>query len=366
MPTLKKNLLVKKRNVMIGLRPNSMTLQEMRFLSIYLSRIHRDLPEKTRVVRFPIEEFRSIMGLGRVNIEYLKSVTNSLLCKVVNVPIEDENGRQKGYSAFQLFKECTVNEDEGGKQYVEIDAHDKALPLMFDYKNRYTTYPLYEFLRLRSPNQQKLYEFLKQYAYTKERTVVATVEELKAQMGMEDDEYGARWDNFKRRVLEPCRQAIMEYTDIKFTYEPYGKRGKGNKILNLKFFIEENDNTKGQLALDDFTDDQQGDDYVEGYEGYDEDWEGAEEGRELSVYDRRIEFFREACTADDGNPEFSEGEMRVLYDEMMKYISEYEIRDARYCYHYLQERYNEMRRQNEKKRIRSRFGYMKSLIGKEF
>ena len=98
------------------------------YFSIYLSKINARDPS-TRAVRFNLNEFQRIMEFGKLNIGQLKDTTDSLLQKIVHVPTG--NG---GYTAFQLFKECTVDQnDETGEWFVEIDAHDKALPLMFDF-----------------------------------------------------------------------------------------------------------------------------------------------------------------------------------------------------------------------------------------
>ena len=49
--------IVQKRNVLNELRKNSMSLQELRFFSIYLSKINsRDI--STRIVRFSLEDFK--------------------------------------------------------------------------------------------------------------------------------------------------------------------------------------------------------------------------------------------------------------------------------------------------------------------
>ena len=57
---LKKHMLIEKRNVLNEIRANSMSLQELRFFSIYLAKINaRDVT--TRVVRFSLPEFRRIM-----------------------------------------------------------------------------------------------------------------------------------------------------------------------------------------------------------------------------------------------------------------------------------------------------------------
>jgi len=237
---------VEKRNVLNELRTNNMTVQELRFFSIYLSKInHKDV--STRLVRFPIEDFQRIMGFGRLNMAQLRASTDSLLCKLVHIP--DENGR--GIRSFQLFKECHLFQDENGEWVVEIDAHDKALPLMFDFKTKYFKYELWNALRLKSPNQVRMYEILKQYEKLKRREV--TVTELRELLGIAPNEYSDRtgWSNFKKKVLDSCQQALKETTDICYTYER-GKVGKGGKWLSIVFHIKKNTEYIDQLTLDEF------------------------------------------------------------------------------------------------------------------
>lgn len=234
--------LVEKRNILNEVRKNSMSLQELRFFSIYLSKINaRDV--STRTVRFPLRDFQRIMEFGRLNTTQLKATTDSLLGKVVSVPTE-----RGGYTSFQLFKECTVDKDEFEQWYVEIDAHDKALPLMFDFKREYFTYELWNALKLRSANQLRMYELLKQYEKSGERKM--TLVELRNGLGIGDDEY-PRWDRFRDRVLNSCQQALLENTDIKFTYDPI-KAGK--KITGVHFYISKNSDYVDQLTLDEFID----------------------------------------------------------------------------------------------------------------
>ena len=84
---IKGNELIEKRNVLNEIRSSSMTLQELRFFSIYLSKINaRD--KSTRVVRFPLSDFQKIMELGRMNIQHMKQTTDGLLTKVVNIKNE--------------------------------------------------------------------------------------------------------------------------------------------------------------------------------------------------------------------------------------------------------------------------------------
>lgn len=236
--------IVEKRNVLNELRSNNMTLQELRFFSIYLSKIN-PYDVSTRVVRFPLNDFVRIMGIGTdINIPHFRLTVRHILQQIVEVP--NEGG--VGYRAFQLFKEAVVERDDNNEWYVEFDAHDKALPLMFDFKNRYFKYELWNALRLKSSNQVRMYEILKQYETLGRREL--TVKDLRALLGIAPDEY-PRWDRFKDRVIDACQKALKETTDICFTYER-GKVGPGGKWLTIIFHIQKNTEYVDQLTLDEF------------------------------------------------------------------------------------------------------------------
>ncbi len=244
MTELFESAVVEKRNVLNELRSNNMSLQELRFFSIYLSKIN-PWDMSTRVVRFPLDDFRRIMGIGSdMNITHFKFTVRHILQQIVEVP----NEKGSGYTAFQLFKRAKLEKDEQEKWYVEFDAHDDALPLMFDFKNRYFKYELWNALRLKSANQIRMYELLKQYEILGTREI--KVSELRELLGISSKEYD-RWDNFKVRVLDSCQQALSELTDIKYTYER-GKVGKGGKWLSIIFQIEKNTEYKDALSLEEF------------------------------------------------------------------------------------------------------------------
>ena len=318
-----------------------MTLQELRFFSIYLSKINpADI--KTRIVRFSLDDFKSIMELSRINIDYMKQVTDSLLCKVVNVPLETG-----GYSGFQLFKECTVTTDENDEWYVEIDAHDKALPLMFDYRERYFSYQLWNSLRLKSPNQIRMYEILKQYEKIGEK--VFSVKELRELLFIGKKEY-ERFHNFKDRVLDACQEALAEHTDICFTYEPYGKRGKSGKILALRFVILKNNNYVDQLTLGEFiAHNKNNQPLISIYEEMSEDPSYIEQVENNDYLD----FYSEAC-----DNEFSNDEIQVLHDLLKDIVQEGGLISTE-RYEYLRRKYHEMQSRKPKQ---SRFGYLKKII----
>ena len=238
--------IVEKRNILNELRGNNMTLQELRFFSIYLSKID-PYNIQTRIVRFPLVEFMKIMGFGRLNIKQLQASTDSLLCKLVHIP--DENGR--GVQTFQLFKKSHIFQDDNDEWFVEINAHDDALPLMFEFKNRYFKYELWNALRLKSANQIRMYEILKQYETIGEREL--TIEELRILLGIDPKDYSGRtgWSDFKKKVIDSCQQALKDTTDIYYTYEK-GKSGRGGKWLSVIFYIHKNNEYASPLSLEKF------------------------------------------------------------------------------------------------------------------
>jgi len=237
---------------------------------------------------------------------------------------------------------------------VEIDAHDKALPLMFEFQARFFSYQLWNALRLRSSNQLRMYEILKQYEKIGSR--VLGIDELKELLGIGKNEY-ALFNNFKKWVLDVCQQALKETTDIKFTYEPYGKKGKGGKVLYLKFTIEKNTDYVDQLTLFEFIDERKNEAIHNAVEhqskGSDDDMSEA--------YRERMEFLSDAC-----NREFSFNEMVVLFNDMRKTLPQSLIKEDIQCYDYLSDKYREMMMRSEKTKINSRFAYLRSIIGKDF
>ena len=247
--------------------------------------------------------------------------------------------------------------DEQGEWYVEIDAHDDALPLMFDFQVRFFSYQLWNALRLRSSNQLRMYEILKQYEKIGSR--VLGVDELKELLGIAKNEY-AFFKDFRVRVLDACQQALKETTDIKFAYEPHGKKGKGGKILFLKFIIEKNTDYVDQLTLFEFIEEKRHE--IEAAQGA---WEEQDEsvGNENMhpVYRDKIEFLAEAC-----NNEFSFNEVVVLFNEMRSKLPHSLIQEDIQCYDYLSDKYSEMIMRNEKNKIKHRFGYLRSIIGKDY
>lgn len=230
--------IIEKRNLLNEVRGMNMNILEMRLFTLYLAKINARDPA-TRCVRFPLADFKRILGLEKKHFTTteLQAHTNRLLQNVVNVP-----NNKGGYNGYVLFAACEVSQDERGAWYVELAANEKAIHLFFDFKREYFKYQLWNALRLSSVSQIRMYEILKQYEKAGRRKL--DLDALKELMGIEKELY-PRFDNFKSRVLEPCKNALAQHTDLAFDYEPIRH---GHKITEILFTIRHN-TPDGQMSL---------------------------------------------------------------------------------------------------------------------
>lgn len=230
------NALIYKRNELNELRANNFTLQELRFFSIYLAKINSN-DINTRLVRFPLQDFQEIMEYPKIDIPRLKETSKNIRKKFVSIPLESG-----GFAEITLFDTFVVDKDKDGKWFVEIGASNAALPFMFNFKDRYFKYELWNALRLTAPSHVRIYELLKQYEGIGKREI--RVDDLQEMVGTSY----SRWERFKKNVLDSSQQALKETTDIAFTYER-GKTGTGGKWISIIFNIMHNEPTDRQMVL---------------------------------------------------------------------------------------------------------------------
>lgn len=357
-PLSKKHWVVK-RNSLNEMRPGNMSLQELRLFSVYLSRINPK-DKDTRRVTFKIDELHEIIGTDHNNYRwsYYEEIANRMLSHKVRIPL-----KHGGFIMFQLFsKALLVHSPDDMETTFSLDAYEDAMPLLFDIQKNYFRYRLWNALSLKSSNQHRLYEILKQYEPVGHRII--SVVDLREMLGIHEDEY-PKYSIFRRDVLEVCLDAISEKTDITCTYEPYGKKGPRGKIIHLKFTISKNKDYKDLLALDKFVDLSNDDDLDTDAPldlndvNSDDTFELVESGT-ITKKDELLIFLRDAV-----NREFTIEQMTVLYDivtcEMPDLIgSDKQIR----LYNHFKAKYNYVNEVASRKGIdKSKFGYLKKVIG---
>jgi len=337
------------------MRANNMSLQELRLFSVYLSKINPN-DVSTRHVRFSVAEFQAIMDLEQKNVPYFKKIAESLLRKVIFTPTE--HGGFKGFTLFSVFE---LSADEHGEWYIKINANDEALPLLFGFKSHYFKYELWNALHLRGPNQLRMYEILKQYERIGYRIVSLT--DLRNWLGIEELEY-PQFKYFKRDVLEPCKNAVSENTDISFTYEPHTRGAKG-KIIELKFNIKKNKNHQDPLTLRKFVE-LNSDNIIDINTQLDLNDIDSDDTAELlgsgliTKREERLIFMRDAV-----NGQFTIEQITILYDIVARDLPHILNGDDVKLYHHFMTKYNYMKEKDSRGEIKHQFAYLKRIIGEQ-
>lgn len=214
-----------------------MTLQQLRFFTMYLAKINPDKP-KEKVVRFSVKDFANIMNV-EVNEGDVKNNVVNLLEHTVWVKSEKY---KNGITACHLFRKCEMwNDEETGETMLEFQCSEEIEPYLFKLKKNFTTYEVWNTLRLRSVIHSRMYQLLKQFQKIGERTILIT--DLKEQLGIEKDAY-REYKVFSRDVLKKCQEALKDKTDICFDFKSVGRPAK-----SIKFTIYKNENYNKQITL---------------------------------------------------------------------------------------------------------------------
>lgn len=214
-----------------------MTLQQLRFFTIYLAKINPDNPEE-KVVRFSMKDFASIMNV-EVNEDAIKTNVVNLLEHTVWVKSKKY---KNGITACHLFKKCEIWEDAAEGKMMEFQCSEEVEPYLFQLKSNFTTYEVWNTLRLRSVTNSRMYQLLKQFQKIGERTIL--IDDLKEQLGIDKNAY-PEYKVFSRDVLKKAQDALREKTDICFDYTSIGRPAK-----SIRFTIYKNEDYDKQISLD--------------------------------------------------------------------------------------------------------------------
>ena len=113
-------------------------------------------------------------------------------------------------------------------------------------------------------------------------------------------------DDFKKKVLDSCQQALKECTDICYTYER-GRTGQGGKWISVIFHIQKNKDYTDQLSLAEFIELQPKPGLIiEDENDYSEVLPDPDDATPIT---ERLELLSDAC-----NHEFSQAEMQQLFE----------------------------------------------------
>ena len=136
---------------------------------------------------------------------------------------------KKGFSVYPVFAELTYTVDEG----LKLEFNSKMKPWLLDLADKpFTKLPFEQIWALRSSYAVRLLELLLQYQNTKTHERTLTIDEIRQSLGVPDEAYRDRMNNFKRYIIENTIKDINEKTAYKVEYESVKE---GRKIVAFKF-----------------------------------------------------------------------------------------------------------------------------------
>ena len=301
---------VKKSNVLNELRNSNASMGIYRLFCVYLA--HLPMNSEDNKVTFTLADYAQVVGLDRPRKADLFAQAHNIVGTTAG--FDNEDG---GFDVYPLFMDFKLHKLDG-EWAVSLECNPYIAPMIREQKGRFLRYKLYNTIYLKSYNQQRIYELLKQYERIGERTI--PLADLRAFLSIKDDEYPV-WGDFAQKVLKVAQKAIKQSTDICFEYEPIKK---GRPVVAVRFIIKKNDGFIDQLNIDDFLPPSEVEYEGEAFEVENDElrsdieseanfdrWlnneEAAEEPDELALY-------REVLP-----PDLTDGQIKLLVAEAKKY-----------------------------------------------
>ena len=119
-----------------------------------------------------------------------------------------------------------------GIAHIKLD--EDLAPYLFDLKQQFTQYQIYNVLGMKSAFSVRIYELMKSYSFR--HTITIELDELKRLLMVENVKSYVNYKDFRVKVLEKAQTEINELTDINIEFEPIKT---GRKVTSIKFTIEE-------------------------------------------------------------------------------------------------------------------------------
>ena len=179
---------------------------------------------------FDIQEYAKVCGIdynNGGNYEHIKKSLKKLRDRSMWLNVGNEEILVGWLARVRTNK-------RSGKIAIKID--EEIIPYLFDLKERFTQYELYNILAMKSAFSVRIYEFLKYYQGLKKKKF--ELEQLKEKLMVQDVKSYERFPDFRRYVLEIAVKEINELSDIHVEWEA---EKKGRKVVAIIFRISAKD-----------------------------------------------------------------------------------------------------------------------------
>lgn len=222
---------VRKSNQLIEARYR-LTLGEQRLILHLCSLIHSsDKDFKSYEIR--VKDFAKMFALEKRNNIY-KAVENAAK-ELAGKRLDISRDGKEIYVSWLSYVEYVE-----GSGIVKVEFHRSLKPYLLqlqEYGN-FTKYQVNHVVSFKSQYSIRLYELLKQKAFTAEKRKFSRcfeIESFRSILGIAVNEYEV-FSNLRRKVIEPAIEEVSEYTDLEITDVHYGKTGR--KVTDITFDVE--------------------------------------------------------------------------------------------------------------------------------
>lgn len=227
--TKKKGYLVVKGNDLIQRNRFELSLMEQKTVAYICSMIKPIDSGFQSEYEFKIRDYCKICDIdydNGANYAYVKETLKKLRDRSMWMTLEDGSETVVGW-----LDRVTTNKKSG---LAHIRINDRLIPYLFDLKQQFTQYQLYNILDMKSAFSVRIYELMKSYSFR--HTIIFELNELKELLMVEHVKSYVNYKDFRVKVLEKAQTEINELTDINIEFEPIKT---GRKVTSIKFIIEE-------------------------------------------------------------------------------------------------------------------------------
>ena len=220
---------VVKSNELIQKARYNLTVQQQKLILYCISKIKmNDSPDT--LYEFSLDEVCSVLNLALDEGGfYYKSLKDDFMHLTTRSWITFPD---KSEGTFSWFSDSYVIPLSGT---VQVRFHEKMAPYLFELKNRYTQYQLYEVLVFKNKYAIRLYEIIRSFIMQDElkketeKEITFSIDELR---GLLSAPQYKRWVDFNRFVLEPAVEEINTLSDlIRIKYKPCKNHSRSFETL---------------------------------------------------------------------------------------------------------------------------------------
>jgi plasmid replication initiation protein len=144
---------------------------------------------------------------------------------------------EKDYTQFWLFQDVVYVTGQGR---IEVAFTRKAINLLKNLKNNFTTYELQSALKMSSKYAKRIYQICSQWKDIGESKKI-DIKDFKQNLGLIDNKGNEQFKqitHLKEKVLDVAVRQINEHTDLEISYQMAGEHGRKKPLKTVTFYIK--------------------------------------------------------------------------------------------------------------------------------